>query len=724
MFRKDVRMDRVARNAGSAGIPSRINTTKTMKVCIRRGAEQIGGNCIEIECQGKRIVLDIGLPLGIQDSQEAKMPDVPGLEKADDSLLGIVLSHTHPDHYGLAFRVPESVNFLMGEASERILATAALFTRSGGIFRKVIHLADRIPIPLGPFTITPFLMDHSAYDSYAVLIEAEGKRLFYTGDLRGHGRKSSLFEKLVAHPPQNVDVLLMEGTNLQKEGSKGDFKTERELEEELVSIFQETTGMPLVWCSGQNIDRIVTIFRAAKRSGRRLIVDMYTAEVLRATGNPKIPQAEWKEVRVYLPWSQKEWIKQTRNYAISNKYRGFRIFPEDLAGGTNRSVMIFRPSMRHELAAAECLEGACLVYSMWNGYLEEVGMEPFLRWLEEHHLPMYQCHTSGHASLNDLKRLRNAFKLARVVPVHCACPEVFAGKFDRVERHPDNEIWEVRKMNEESSENKKLNGLRPDRSLHQVKDLLRLKYAEEQARFLVKHLDPLLEATANVAPVRQPGHGYPLNRDVPVRRLNKSPKTRDRWMEKHWEEASFLKWRGSDTGLESSVVFRRLVAYQVMLRETNEDKGWGEIDLLGMDRQSLPVVVELKSKPGETLLRAITEAVAYGVAIKKAWNAEPSQFREDWKSAVDPQVCDRKKITNIHSVIAAPTSYWSTVLNPSQKRTRYQTRPEVIKVIRLLLKELSERGHKISLVEITHEEFEDKYGLPILTDAKTVEMTE
>jgi ribonuclease J len=62
---------------------------------------------------------------------------------------------------------------------------------------------------LGPFTIIPFFVDHSAYDSYAVLVEAEGKRLSSTGDFRAYGRKGSLTEKL---PPKNVNVLLMEGT--------------------------------------------------------------------------------------------------------------------------------------------------------------------------------------------------------------------------------------------------------------------------------------------------------------------------------------------------------------------------------------------------------------------------------------------------------------------------------------------------------------------------------
>ncbi len=122
-----------------------------MKVCIRRGSKEIGGSCIEIEAQGKRIALDIGMPLNADAPDEVELPAVPGFRSEDPTLLGIVISHPHADHYGLAFRVPRTVPVLMGEAAERILAAAAVFTPAGGTFEHVIHLDNRKPIALGPF---------------------------------------------------------------------------------------------------------------------------------------------------------------------------------------------------------------------------------------------------------------------------------------------------------------------------------------------------------------------------------------------------------------------------------------------------------------------------------------------------------------------------------------------------------------------------------------------
>jgi ribonuclease J len=416
-----------------------------LRVRIHRGARQIGGTCVELECQGKHLLLDIGAPLDAGDPATVDMPDVPGVSAEDPSLLGILISHPHQDHYGLASRVPRSTTFLMGAATEKILAAAADFTPSGVVFDNVIHLENRKPVVLGPFVITPYLVDHSAYDAYAVLIEAGGKRLFYSGDLRGHGRKAKLFESLLADPPANVDAFLMEGTTITRAGTGEGFATESDLENEMVALFKATPGMPLVWCSGQNIDRLVTVFRAAKRSNRQFIMDMYTAHILAATGNPHLPQADWPETRVFLPRSQRQRILQDKSFDIANRYKAGRIYPEQLAGAASTSVMLFRPSMRVDLENANCLAGACLVYSMWDGYLKDPKMKTFLSWLDDSRIPLHQCHTSGHASVKDLQRLRPAFGDAPVVPIHTQQPDLYEAMFGNVQQHEDGEWWEVAK---------------------------------------------------------------------------------------------------------------------------------------------------------------------------------------------------------------------------------------------------------------------------------------
>jgi len=119
-----------------------------------------------------------------------------------------VITHAHQDHWGLAGQIPAGTPLFLGQATHRILAEAAFWT-SGLDVEPAGSLVHRQTFQLGPFRLTSFLNDHSAFDAYSVLVEAGGRRLFYTGDIRGHGRKSALFDELLRKPPADVDVLLM-----------------------------------------------------------------------------------------------------------------------------------------------------------------------------------------------------------------------------------------------------------------------------------------------------------------------------------------------------------------------------------------------------------------------------------------------------------------------------------------------------------------------------------
>ena len=134
-----------------------------------------------------------------------------------------------------------------------------------------------------------------------------------------------------------------------RSGFEAKFKTERELESCFREHIAATRGMVLVWTSGQNIDRLVTVYKACKKSGRQLILDMYTAEILQATGNPNVPQADWNGVRVFLPDSQRRQIIKSQKFELAERYKPRRIYPEKLALEAPRSVMLFRPSMSRDL---------------------------------------------------------------------------------------------------------------------------------------------------------------------------------------------------------------------------------------------------------------------------------------------------------------------------------------------------------------------------------------
>ncbi len=416
-----------------------------MRLRIHRGARQIGGSCIEVESRGFRILLDLGLPLDASDIESVPLPEVPGLAVANPSFLGVILSHGHRDHWGLLPKARPDIPIIMGKSAESIMRAAADFVPDGFAPKASAHLESGKPIQLGPFSILPWLVDHSGFDAYALQIEADGRRLFYSGDLRAHGRKGKLFERLIAHPPRDVDIMLMEGSSLGRLPDDGAFATERDLEQIFVDRFANTKGMALVACSAQNIDRVVTVYRAAKRTGRTLIIDAYAAEVLRATGYDSIPKpdANWSNIAVYIPQRQRVALKNAGIASLVDGYRSFRIWPEQLSELAPKAVMLLRGWMMSDLDRASALSGARVFWSQWDGYLKDGGGLRLKQDCEARSIPFEIVHTSGHAGPGDLKRLASAISPRRLIPIHTFERERYPSLFSNVELVEDGQWLEA-----------------------------------------------------------------------------------------------------------------------------------------------------------------------------------------------------------------------------------------------------------------------------------------
>jgi ribonuclease J len=414
-----------------------------MRARVHRGAAEVGGNCVELEAGGARLVLDVGWPITAGDGEDVALPDVAGLaDGLNPNLQGVVISHPHADHWGLLPKVDPSVPVYIGESASRILSEAVFFSSVGIDRQPSGYLRHRQTFNLGPFRVTPFLNDHSAFDAYSLLIEADGRRLFYTGDIRAHGRKAGIFEELLRRPPQDLDVMLLEGTHV-REDSDGSERgpSERDVENACVDTCKGTEGIVLAMFSPQNVDRLVTMFRTCLRSDRDLVIDLYTAAISAAAGRDTIPSAAWDRVRVYLPRSQRGRVIREQAFDRTDAVRSRRIYAEELVARRGELVMLFRASMGRELEAIGCLEDGRAVWSMWPGYLREPSGERLRAWLDRLGIKMVIHHASGHAFIPDLQRLVSALAPDRVVPIHSFAADRFEDFFPRVERRRDGEWW-------------------------------------------------------------------------------------------------------------------------------------------------------------------------------------------------------------------------------------------------------------------------------------------
>lgn len=380
-----------------------------MNVHIHRGQNQIGGNIIEVATSHTKILLDAGLELADSDGQSfPKIPELFDYAGFD----AVFISHYHGDHIGLAYHAHKDIPIYLGEASYRIIQAADRYRRVKTLTPKdFLHHNQKITI--GDISVTPYLCDHSAFDSYMLLCEADGETVLYTGDFRANGRKS--FDALLSVLPQNVDKLLCEGTTL----TRGNYVAVREieLEKQAVDLFCKTTGPVFVLQASMNIDRIVTMYRAAKQSHRIFLEEIYMAEIATAAGE-NIPNPNFEDVYAF--------ITSPAKYSMLTKYK-HRAGKSLIA---NRPfVMCVRNSMLRylkSLAQAMSFENGLLIYSFWNGYRETEQMKIFLSECETLGLKIITLHASGHADENTLKKLIETVKPKTLLPIHTANAERFS----------------------------------------------------------------------------------------------------------------------------------------------------------------------------------------------------------------------------------------------------------------------------------------------------------
>ena len=84
--------------------------------------------------------------------------------------------------------------------------------------------------------------------------------------------------------------MLMEGSTIGRTGKDKGYPVKLNWETRFIDIFNRVNGLSLVWASGQNIDRLSRCIRLVENPGKKLVIDMYTANILRSLGNLRLPQ--------------------------------------------------------------------------------------------------------------------------------------------------------------------------------------------------------------------------------------------------------------------------------------------------------------------------------------------------------------------------------------------------------------------------------------------------
>lgn len=396
-----------------------------MRARIVRGAAQIGGSMVELAADGMRLVLDAGLPLDADPTKPPPLPRGMGLEEGAGDLCGLIVTHGHLDHFGLLSQVHPSIPIFMGADAHRLLREAAFFSVAAlpADHRLVGELQDRVPLRLGPFVVTPYLVDHSAIDAYGLLVEADGARLFYSGDLRAHG-KTDAWQKLLDAPPRDVDALLLEGTRVTPEVI-ADNRTEDDVRAELRELMATVPGNVGVVVSSQNLDRVATIRQAALEAERTLVGDLYVLTMCAAVDDPHLPRLGDLHTRAFVSAAQRQRVRTQRAFERTRALANYRVFDDEPNHRSGAFVFVGSTGTMLEAGRNGWLQDGAIAWSLWSGYLTDDLRRRFP-------VRPITVHASGHAHPADLRDLAEAIHPGVVVPIHTNHPEAYVEHFSNV----------------------------------------------------------------------------------------------------------------------------------------------------------------------------------------------------------------------------------------------------------------------------------------------------
>lgn len=391
-----------------------------MEIKIHRGLEQIGGCITEIRTNTSRVFIDFGqnLPgIGEKTSREEDAAFVAKiLSENTRQHEAVFYSHIHEDHIGLFPFIPRDIPQYMGEGAKELLRIKYYWLQEGNrlSYKKSESAEDfeklrdgkrkkicinhfktwkrTLPgdkpksIQIGDIKITPFFTCHSVYDAYMFLIEADGKRIWHTGDFRKHGYfGKGLFPTLQKYAT-NIDVLITEGTMLNR-----DFECEHESKVSYdMSKAMNEYKYVFVLASATDIERLAAINTAAKQAQ----MDLYVCSNFFKESMELYTKRESAMSKGLFDFHPKIFRGK---YVLDMQYQGFVM----VVGSSQLEAV---KNISKHFPADETL----LIYSTWDGYYkieEQLIANPKYKNFREAFANVVDIHTSGHADRNTLKKV-------------------------------------------------------------------------------------------------------------------------------------------------------------------------------------------------------------------------------------------------------------------------------------------------------------------------------
>lgn len=389
---------------------------------------QIGGCITVISTDAAKIVIDFGESL-----PGAEIVENIDFDWKNEKVDAVFFTHYHGDHIGRFMEIPDEVDLYMGEVTWKVLRNLNRANKKEDVVKHLdsrpnIHFINpQETVTVGDIKVTPYSVDHSAFDAYMFLVETPGKNILHTGDYRDHGHRGhktkngqdmnimlEVIRRYVKdYGRRKIDVLITEGTMIGTRSSERRY-SEKQLYRDAKELFKEHKYVFLK-ISSTNADSLASFYHAARENGMGFYANQYVLDQLDTFSEVGRKYTGYYDFKVKWKIRSKPAPNASEEYKHSyNEQR--RHMRED------GFVMVVSEYGRYDDIMEELSDlNPIMIYSLWKGYIDEsIGKGAYNKQLADfckRHNAI-DMHTGGHAYPEMIEAVIREVDAGEVIPIH------------------------------------------------------------------------------------------------------------------------------------------------------------------------------------------------------------------------------------------------------------------------------------------------------------------
>ncbi|QQS59101.1 ribonuclease J [Candidatus Peregrinibacteria bacterium] len=271
-----------------------------LRAYILGGLNEVGKNCLALECNGDIIVVDVGMAFPDDEmlGVDFVIPDTTFLERNKKRIRGFVITHGHLDHIGALQHVLPKVGFpplIMTKLTEGLVRKR--LEEHGVNNQTTIHVVDpyKDTFQLGCFALEFFPVNHSIPDCMGVYGKTPAGTFVHTGDFKfdftpADGNPAEV-GRMAEIGKAGVDVLFCESTNAPKAGF---CISEKVIAENLHEVVRNAQGRIILASFSSLVSRIQQVVHFANKYNRKVFISgrsmQNTLEIAAQLGFFKVPK--------------------------------------------------------------------------------------------------------------------------------------------------------------------------------------------------------------------------------------------------------------------------------------------------------------------------------------------------------------------------------------------------------------------------------------------------